>query len=156
MKCMNNKWYFLFKYTKEVATYEKTITLLTVLTLKVPVPLNVIACGGKANPAPDTEGTDYSTLAQTTKDKIQTEFANLVNDGSNLRREDDVTNSDKIMTYLQSIGQTTDTVIKQKDSKETIDGFLEVLKAQVLKISNNLVNKYPELKPLFNGINPNS
>ncbi|WP_308149367.1 hypothetical protein [Spiroplasma sp. AdecLV25b] len=39
--------------------------------------------------------------------------------------------------------------------KKVIDGFLEVLKSQILTISNNLVVNYPELKPLFNGINPN-
>ncbi|WP_375317995.1 hypothetical protein [Spiroplasma endosymbiont of Virgichneumon dumeticola] len=133
----------------------KLLSLLIVLTLTVPVPLNVIACGGTSNPASDTNETDYLTLAQTAKEKIQIEFAKLVNDGLNLRREGDVTSGSAIMTYLDSIGQKVDKDITKTDSKETIDGFLEVLKTQVLKISNDLVNEYPELKPLFNGINPN-
>ncbi|WP_342276123.1 lipoprotein [Spiroplasma endosymbiont of Nebria brevicollis] len=134
----------------------KLLSLLTVLTLTTPVPLNVIACGGTKTP-PVVDETDYLTLAQTAKAKIQTEFANLVNEGLNLRKVGDVTGGDAIMTYLRGTKKDTDTDtrITEKTSKETFTGFLEVLTAQVLKISNNLLSNYPELKPLFNGINPN-
>ncbi|WP_342276202.1 hypothetical protein [Spiroplasma endosymbiont of Nebria brevicollis] len=110
----------------------------------------MIACG-------DTKAPDVTDepLSATAKEKIQTEFANLVNDGQNLRTVGDITNGDKIMKYLEKIGQISDTVINRNDSSETVTGFLEVLTEQVKNISNNLVTKYPELKPLFNGINPN-
>ncbi|WP_308149378.1 hypothetical protein [Spiroplasma sp. AdecLV25b] len=132
----------------------KLLSLLTVLTLTTPVPLNVIACGGTKTP-PVVDDTDYLTLKQTAQDKIQTKFANLINDSSNLRKVSDVTNGKDIIEYLKSFSEDKNIDPKEKKGKATIDGFLEVLKTQVLTISNNLVSKYPELKPLFNGINPN-
>lgn len=128
----------------------KLISLLTVLTLTTPVPLNVIACGPNTPVVFDEN--DYVTLAQTAKEMIQVEFSNLVNSGSNLRKVGDVTKGNEIMKYLQQIKQADD---KQIDNKDVIDGFLEFLKAQVLTMSNNLIANYSELKPLFNGINPN-
>ncbi|WP_308149366.1 hypothetical protein [Spiroplasma sp. AdecLV25b] len=82
----------------------KLLSLLTVLILTTPVPLSVIACGGTKTP-PVADDTDYLVLVQTAKDKIQTEFANLINDGLNLRREGNVTNGAAIMKYLKKIGQ---------------------------------------------------
>ncbi|WP_342276081.1 hypothetical protein [Spiroplasma endosymbiont of Nebria brevicollis] len=128
----------------------KLLSLLTVLTVTTPVPLNVMACGWTKPPVVDE--TDYFALAQTAQEKIQTEFANLVNDGLNLRKESDVTDGGDILTYLQGIGQAGDTVITENDDPVTFHGFLEVLNQQV---STTLMEKYPELKPLFNGINPN-
>ncbi|WP_342277055.1 lipoprotein [Spiroplasma endosymbiont of Nebria brevicollis] len=132
----------------------KLLSLLTVLTVTTPVSLNVIACGGTKTP-PETDQTDYLTLAQTAKEKIQNEFANLVNDGQNLRKVGDVTNGGAIMEKLETTFQTADVKITEADFPETFAGFLEILNQQVGTISNNLAKNYPELKPLFNGINPN-
>ncbi|WP_342277116.1 hypothetical protein [Spiroplasma endosymbiont of Nebria brevicollis] len=47
----------------------KLLSLLTVLTLTTPVPLNVMACGWNKTP-PVVDETDYLTLAATAKEKI--------------------------------------------------------------------------------------
>ncbi|WP_342277129.1 hypothetical protein [Spiroplasma endosymbiont of Nebria brevicollis] len=111
-------------------------------------------CGWTKTP-PVADETDYLTLAQTAKEKIQTEFANLINEWKNLRKVGDVTKGDAIMTKLKATDQTRDVKITEDKFPETIVGFLEILNQQVGTMSNNLAKNYPELKPLFNGINPN-
>ncbi|WP_308150016.1 hypothetical protein [Spiroplasma sp. AdecLV25b] len=130
----------------------KLLSLLTVLILTVPVPLNVVACGSKANPTPnpDNEPIDTIGLLKTAENKISELFGNLIIENKNLLKPSNFgqKNTGSLLTGVDAaaVGVISNLALT--------NSFYDIFKENIKSFGSYLAND-EKLKLLFYGINSN-